>query len=84
MHLALDPLGAAFLLLVFLAATPCALFADTGQAAYRPALARLPASLAALALTLLAADAFTLVLGLLLLALATRSSLRRPRSASSA
>jgi hydrogenase-4 component B len=41
MRLALDPLGAAFLLLVFLAATPCALFADTGQAA---SLAGQPAS----------------------------------------
>ena len=73
MHLALDPLGSAFLLLVFIAAKPCALFVEPDAP-----LPALPASLAGLALTLLAADAFTLLLGLLLLALATRES---PRTA---
>jgi hydrogenase-4 component B len=73
MHLALDPLGEAFLLLILIGAKASALFADAD--APQPAL---PMSIAALALTLLAADAFTLALGLLLLALATRSS---PRTA---
>ena len=72
MRLALDPLGCAFLLLLFVAAKPLALFPDGDAAA---SLAGLPASLAALTLTLLAADPFTIALGLLLLALATRSSL---------
>jgi formate hydrogenlyase subunit 3/multisubunit Na+/H+ antiporter MnhD subunit len=68
MHLVLDPLGASFLLLVFLAAGPRALFAEHIPGS--------PLAHAALALILLAADACTLAAGLLLLAFGTRSSLR--------
>lgn len=61
MHFALDPLGGAFLLLVSVAAVPCVVFAAARQDV---GLAGVPASLAAIALTLLAEDAFTLALGL--------------------
>jgi hydrogenase-4 component B len=76
MHLALDPLGAAFLLLVFVAAIPCVIFAGAEQDVV---LAGIPASLAAMGLILLAGDAFALALGLGGLGLAGRlllSSLR--------
>jgi hydrogenase-4 component B len=63
-HLALDPLGAAFLLLLFIAAIPCAAFTDTERDGVPATLAGLPAWLAAMALTVLADDAFTLALGL--------------------
>jgi hydrogenase-4 component B len=61
LHLALDPLGTAFLLLVFVAAIPCAIFANAEQDL---ALAGMPGLLAAIGLTFLAGDAFTLALGL--------------------
>jgi hydrogenase-4 component B len=65
-RLALDPLGAGFLLLLVVAAIPCAVFAGgEPDAAPAPApLAGLPASLAAMVLTILADDALTLALGL--------------------
>ena len=63
-HLALDPLGAAFLLLLFVPAIPCAVFAVAERDRTPATLAGLPAWLAAMALTVLADDAFTLVLGL--------------------
>ncbi len=68
-QLALDPLSACFLLLVFIAAVPCALAAGTARDAAPARLAALPASLAATTLTLLAADPFTLMAGLALSAL---------------
>jgi hydrogenase-4 component B len=64
MHLGLDPLGAAFLLLLFVLAIPCAVFADAEPAAAPGALAGLPAWLAAVVMIVLADDAFTLALGL--------------------
>jgi len=70
MRLALDPLGACFLLLVFVGAAPSVLFADVDPDAAAASRASLPASLAAMALSVLAADPFTLVLGLLLLGFA--------------
>ena len=63
-HLELDPLGAAFLLLLFVPAVPCAVFADAERDGTHARLAGLPAWLAAMALTVLADDAFTLALGL--------------------
>ena len=63
-HLALDPLGAAFLLLLFVAAIPCAVFAEAEQDRTTAVLAGPPAWLSAMALTVLADDAFTLALGL--------------------
>jgi hydrogenase-4 component B len=63
-RLALDPLGAAFLLLLFVAAIPCAVFAGGEPDAAPAPLAGLPASLAAMVLTILAEDHFALALGL--------------------
>ena len=63
MHLALDPLAASFLLLLFLV-VPCA---DTA-----------PLPLAAVAITLLAGDGFTLSVGLLLLGGERVAAPRRP------
>ncbi|HXA24358.1 MAG TPA: proton-conducting transporter membrane subunit [Acetobacteraceae bacterium] len=63
-HLTLDPLGAPFLLLLFVPAVPCAVFADAERDGTPATLAGLPAWLAAMALTVLADDAFTLALGL--------------------
>jgi hydrogenase-4 component B len=65
MRLALDPLGAGLLLLVLLILAPCTLVADSAVAAARP-----PGLLAAVLLSVLAADPFTLLLGLLLLGIA--------------
>jgi hydrogenase-4 component B len=67
MHLALDSISLCFLLLVFLAGVPSALFLAAQPDALHAAL---PASLAAMALIMLAADPFTLVVGLLLLGFA--------------
>lgn len=64
MHLGIDPLGAAFLLLLFVAAISCVVFADAEPAAASAPIAGLPAALAAVAMTVLADDAFTLALGL--------------------
>jgi hydrogenase-4 component B len=64
MHLALDQLGAAFLLLLCIAFIPCAVFAGAEPDAMPAQLAGLPAAQAAMALTVLAEDAFTLALGL--------------------
>ena len=67
MHLALDPLAASFLLLLFLV-MPCA---ETA-----------PLPLAAVAVTVLAGDGFTLAVGLLLLGVSARCASRpRRRSA---
>ena len=68
-HLMLDPLSAWFLLLLFVAAAACAVFADAERTSPRQSLAALPAMLGAMTITVLAADAFTLVLGLGLLGL---------------
>ena len=67
MRLALDPLGACFLLLIFAAGAPCAVFADAERTSARSSRCALPAMLAAMAVTVLAGDEFTLVLGLALL-----------------
>ncbi|MBS0559489.1 MAG: hydrogenase 4 subunit B [Proteobacteria bacterium] len=64
MTLALDPLSAMFLLILFVAAAFCAVYAiDQHEAEDRRALAGFPAFVGAMALALLAADAFTLVFG---------------------
>ncbi|WP_131829653.1 proton-conducting transporter membrane subunit [Teichococcus deserti] len=71
MSLALDGLSAWFLLLLGLSGAACALFAALREAAAPPRQAAgLPLLLAGLALTLLAADGFSLLLGLGLTALA--------------
>jgi hydrogenase-4 component B len=62
--LALDPLGAAFLLLLFVPAIPCAVFADAARDATTAGRAGLPGWLAAMALIVLADDAWSLALGL--------------------
>jgi NADH:ubiquinone oxidoreductase subunit 5 (subunit L)/multisubunit Na+/H+ antiporter MnhA subunit len=64
MHIVLDPLGAAFLLLLFVPAIPCAVYAAVAPDAGPAATAGLPLSLAAMMLTVLASDTFCLVLGL--------------------
>jgi formate hydrogenlyase subunit 3/multisubunit Na+/H+ antiporter MnhD subunit len=64
MHLALDPFGATFLLLLFVAATPCAVFAVAEPSAAPARLGGLPAALGAMALTVLADDVFSLAVGL--------------------
>jgi hydrogenase-4 component B len=78
MHLALDPLGAAFLALLCVAAIPCAVFATAEPDTAPAPLAGLPALLAAMALTVLAADIFVLAVGLGGLAIAG-SRLLSPR-----
>ncbi len=68
--LVLDPLAALFLLIVFVSAGFCALYAmDQHDAEDRRALAGFPLFVAAMALTVLAGDGFTLVLGFELMSL---------------
>ena len=69
MHLALDPLGAAFLLLLFLPAIACA---ASAAAAPETAPVGPAAALAAMALIVLADDAFALMLGIAGLGIAGR------------
>jgi formate hydrogenlyase subunit 3/multisubunit Na+/H+ antiporter MnhD subunit len=64
MRFAFDPIGGCFLLLVFVSGVPCALFAKIQRIAKRQFLVALPVSIMTMTVTLLAADAFTLVLGL--------------------
>jgi len=64
MTLALDPLSGVFVLILFVSAAFCALYAlDQHEAEDRRTLAGFPAFVGAMALALLAADAFTLVFG---------------------
>jgi NADH:ubiquinone oxidoreductase subunit 5 (subunit L)/multisubunit Na+/H+ antiporter MnhA subunit len=64
LRLALDPLGAAFLLLLFVPAIACAVFADAAGDTTAAERAGLPGWLAAVALVVLAYDAWSLTLGL--------------------
>jgi formate hydrogenlyase subunit 3/multisubunit Na+/H+ antiporter MnhD subunit len=64
LRLALDPLGVAFLLLLFVPAIACAVFADTVCDATAAERAGLPGWLAAMALILMADDPWSLALGL--------------------
>ena len=70
MRLALDPLAGVFLLILFVSATACAASAVEPHAWNGRTAALLPVSVAAMALALLAADAFTLLAGLELMAAA--------------
>jgi hydrogenase-4 component B len=68
--LVLDPLAAFFLLILFVSATFCAVYAiDQHDAEDRRALAGFPLFVATMALTVLAGDGFTLVLGFELMSL---------------
>ncbi len=68
--LVLDPLAAFFLLILFVSTAFCALYAiDQHDTEDRRALAGFPLFVAAMALTLLAGDGFTLVLGFELMSL---------------
>jgi hydrogenase-4 component B len=70
MTLVLDPLAAFFLLILFVSSAFCAVYAlDQHDAEDRRALPGLPLFVAAMALTLLAGDGFTLVLGFELMSL---------------
>ncbi|MSP29867.1 MAG: hydrogenase 4 subunit B [Acetobacteraceae bacterium] len=72
MQLALDPLALVFLLLLFVTATAASLFALEQHAAEEArAIPFFPVFIAAMALTLLAADAFTLLCGFELMSLAS-------------
>ncbi len=64
MHLALDPLAAGLLLLLFLAAMAIAVIADATERKGATVTADLPISLAGLGLAVLAADGATLAIGL--------------------
>ncbi len=70
MALALDPLAAFFLLILFVAAGFCAIYAlDSHEPEDQRALPGFPVFVAAMALTVLAGDGFTLVLGFELMSL---------------
>jgi formate hydrogenlyase subunit 3/multisubunit Na+/H+ antiporter MnhD subunit len=72
LHVALDPLSAWFLLLLALVALPAGLAAAAGAGLSRPLeAAALPLFVAAMAVTLLAADLFTLLLGFEAMSLAS-------------
>jgi len=70
-RLALDPLSAWFLLVLAVVALPACLFAAAGPPLRRVEAAGLPLFLAAMVLVLLAADAFTLLLGFEAMSLAS-------------
>jgi hydrogenase-4 component B len=72
MRVALDPLSLVFLLLLFVTATPACVFAlDAHAPEESRAVPFLPVFIAAMALSLLAADAFTLLFGFELMSLAS-------------
>jgi len=72
MRLALDPLAAVFLLLLFVSATAAAIYAlDTHGAEEERATPFLPVFIGAMALALLAGDSFTLLFGFELMSLAS-------------
>ena len=71
LHLALDGLSGAFLLLLMLAATAASAAALDDHSAYRATAPFLPAFIGGMALTLLAGDGFALLLGFELMSIAS-------------